>query len=651
MDNKLIADEIVKNIGGKENIIHVFHCVTRLRFTLKDLSLVDSQALNDTDGVMGTNLAGEQFQVIVGNRVSKVFSELQPGNASDPSAGEPITDDSTIVKKKKSSKHWVSAILEVISGIFSPILPAIAGCGVLKGFLALFTSFHWVETTNPTYQIFFAISDGAFYFLPMLIAFSAGIKFKANPYISVALAAVLFQPTIVSTFKAGTALSFFDIPVLPVTYANSVIPIIFSVWMLSYIEKLLNKIIPTLLANIFVPLCSLLIAAPIMLMAIGPAGILAGNGLSDGIVWLVDNLGPVAGIILGGTLSLMVITGMHYMLGPIMMNNIATYGHDPIKILSFVANFGQAGGAFGVFIRSRNKKTKSLALSTSFSALMGITEPAIYGINLRFKKPFVAGLIGSAVGGCLGLTMGVKAYAYAMSGLPTLPTLAGPTFGWALLSIALAFTVAATITVVIGFDEDGTGKETEKENKSGKKTTPTVTEVTSTESQLSAQNKQGIQPPIAAKMDVVLSAPISGEIIPLSEVSDPVFADEMFGKGVAIIPENGFLRSPVNGKIDSIFPTNHAVTLVSDDGTEILIHIGINTVSLNGLHFKREAQEGQEVKIGDPIIFFELEQLKDKGFDTSVIIIVMNAEKYTDVICTTHQKIATSSPFLKLSLA
>lgn len=631
MDNKIIADQIVKYIGGRGNIIDVFHCVTRLRFTLKELDLVDKQALEKIDGVLGINLSGEQFQVIVGNRVSKVFAALQHESISESSNNRGIA-----ARRDNADKRPIAAVLETISGIFSPILPAIAGCGILKGILALFISFHWVETSNPTYQIIFAISDGAFFFLPMLIAFSAGIKFKANPYISVALAAVLFHPTIVNTFKAGTTLSFVDIPVLPVTYASSVIPIIFAVWMLSYIEKLLNKIIPALVANMFVPLCSLLIAAPIMLIAIGPAGISAGNALSGGIVWLVNNLGPVAGILLGGTLSLMVITGMHYMLGPIMMNNIATYGYDPIKILSFVANFGQAGAAFGVFIRARNKKTKSLALSTSFSALMGITEPAMYGINLRFKKPFVAALIGGAVGGCLGLTMGVKAYAYALSGLPTLPTLAGPTFGWALLSIALAFTVAAAVTIIIGFEED--------ENK------PAVADPKPEGSLMAAQSEPTQQLAIAGK-ELMVYAPISGEIIPLSEVSDPAFADETIGKGVAIVPDNGFIRSPVNGRVESIFPTNHAVTLVSNDGTEILLHIGINTVSLDGLHFRREAFEGQEVKVGDPLIFFELEQIKAKGFDTSVIVIVMNSEEYTEVTSSTHQEVASSSPFLKLSLA
>lgn len=387
----------------------------------------------------------------------------------------------------------------------------------------------------------------------------------------------------------------------------------------------------------FSPLLSLMIVAPVMLIFIGPAGIFIGNSLSGGIIWLVENMGPLAGIVVGGTLSLMIITGMHYVLVPIMINNITRLGFDPIKPLMFVANFGQAGAAFGVFLRSRNKKTRTLALSTSFSALMGVSEPAMYGINIRFKKPFAAALIGGAAGGCLAMTMGVKAYAYALSGLSGLPALAGEGFGWALASIALAFAVAALVTVVLGFEEAAE-----------------VQPATATETDIVAAQSKDLQAGIS-RVNVAageqLYAPAEGKLIPLSEVSDPVFADEVFGKGIAIVPVNGQLVSPLNGRVGSVFATNHAITLESESGAEILIHIGIDTVKLNGKGFTRHVDDEQLVRVGEPLISFDLDALQADNIDPSIIIIVTNTERYNDISLISQTKVEPREAFLKLTAA
>ena len=387
----------------------------------------------------------------------------------------------------------------------------------------------------------------------------------------------------------------------------------------------------------FSPLLSLMIVAPVMLIVIGPAGIFIGNSLSGGIIWLVENMGPLAGIVVGGTLSLMIITGMHYVLVPIMINNITRLGFDPIKPLMFVANFGQAGAAFGVFLRSRNKKTRTLALSTSFSALMGVSEPAMYGINIRFKKPFAAALIGGAAGGCLAMTMGVKAYAYALSGLSGLPALAGEGFGWALASIALAFAVAALVTVVLGFEEAAE-----------------VQPATATETDTVAAQAKDLQAGIS-RVNVAageqLYAPAEGKLIPLSEVSDPVFADEVFGKGIAIVPVNGQLVSPLNGRVGSVFATNHAITLESESGAEILIHIGIDTVKLNGKGFTRHVDDEQLVRVGEPLISFDLDALQADNIDPSIIIIVTNTERYNDISLISQTEVEPREAFLKLTAA
>ncbi|WP_310607457.1 PTS transporter subunit EIIC, partial [Buttiauxella brennerae] len=410
MDYQNTARQIIDNIGDKENVLSLFHCITRLRFLLKDNDKADRAALESIEGVMGVNISGDQFQLIIGNDVDPLCNALL--------AQLPGLDNAARPTRRRNP---VSVILESLSSIFSPIIPAIAGAGILKGILALMVAMKWVDNTNQTYQILLAISDGIFYFMPLALAFSAAKKFGANPYVAVAIASVLFHPAIQTLFKAGAPVNFMGLPVPTVNYASTVIPILLTVWLLSYVERWIDRFMPGPLKTMFVPLLCLLIVTPITLIAIGPVGIFAGNALSGGIIWLVENMGVVAGIVVGGTLSLIIITGMHYVLVPIMINNISTIGFDPIKILFYIANLGQAGAAFGVFLRARDKKLKSLALTTSFSAAMGITEPAMYGVNIRYKRPFAAALMGGACGGAFAMVMGVKTYAFALSGLPGIP--------------------------------------------------------------------------------------------------------------------------------------------------------------------------------------------------------------------------------------
>lgn len=584
------ARQIIDRIGGKENVLSLFHCITRLRFLLKDNDKADRAALEALDGVMGVNISGDQFQLIIGNDVEPLCKALL--------AKLPDLDNAARPTKRRNP---VSVVLEGLSSIFSPIIPAIAGAGILKGMLALMVAMQWVETTNQTYQILLAISDGVFYFMPLALSFSAAKKFGANPYVAVALAAVLFHPAIQTLFKAGAPVNFIGLPVPTVNYASTVIPILLAVWLLSRVERLIDHFMPGPLKTMFVPLLCLLIVTPITLIAIGPVGIYTGNALSGGIIWLVENMGIVAGVVVGGTLSLIIITGMHYVIVPIMINNISTMGFDPIKILFYIANLGQAGAAFGVFLRARDKKLKSLALTTSFSAMMGITEPAMYGVNIRYKRPFAAALAGGACGGAFAMAMGVKTYAFALSGLPGLPALVGPTFLWALVSIAISFVCAATLTVILGFEEAAQ---------------PVVA---------------GVSPMPIARSEEKLFAPVSGELKALNTLSDPVFADEIFGKGLAIYPTTGELRSPVNGKVASVFETHHALALQSDTGAEILIHIGIDTVKLGGRHFTSHIEAGQFIEVGDLLVTFDLDALRAEGIDPSVILVVTNSECYGDI--------------------
>lgn len=609
MDYQNTARQIINNIGGKENVLSLFHCITRLRFLLKDNDKADRGALESLDGVMGVNISGGQFQLIIGNDVDPLCNALL--------AQLPGLDNAARPTKRRNP---VSFVLESLSSIFSPIIPAIAGAGILKGMLALMVAMKWVDSTNQTYQILLAISDGVFYFMPLALAFSAAKKFGANPYVAVAIASVLFHPAIQSLFKAGAPVNFMGLPVPTVNYASTVIPILLTVWLLSYVERGIDRFMPGPLKTMFVPLLCLLIVTPVTLIAIGPVGIFAGNALSGGIIWMVENMGVVAGIVVGGTLSLIIITGMHYVLVPIIINNISTLGFDPIKILFYIANLGQAGAAFGVFLRARDKKLKSLALTTSFSAAMGITEPAMYGVNIRYKRPFAAALMGGACGGAFAMVMGVKTYAFALSGLPGIPALVGPTFLWAVVSIAISFVCAATLTFILGFEES---------------IQPVVAGVSPLPVTQSAEN---------------LFAPVSGELKALNTLSDPVFADEIFGKGLAIYPVTGELRSPVNGKVASVFETHHALALQSDTGAEILIHIGIDTVKLGGKHFTSHITAGQFVEVGDLLVTFDLDALEAADIDPSVILVVTNSERYGDISpVKSNGEIASRDAFLTLT--
>ncbi|WP_038901984.1 beta-glucoside-specific PTS transporter subunit IIABC [Dickeya dadantii] len=622
------AKKIVALVGGDGNIRQVFHCITRLRFYLHEAQRIDRAQLEALDGVIGINVAGEQFQVIIGNEVADVYRalirqypQLASQTADAPETGRP--------------RHPVSALLEAFSSIFSPVIPAIAGAGILKGILSLLVALQWVSNTNQTYLILSAISDGIFYFMPLVLAFSAAHKFGCNPYVAVALAATLLHPTLMKLFQGGGEITFLGLPVSPVPYASSVIPILLAVWLMSWVERRIDRIMPGALKTMFVPLLTLLIVAPIMLIAIGPLGILVGNHLSTGIVWLVDNMGILAGLILGGTLSMIIITGMHYVLIPIMINNISKMGFDPFKIIFYIANMGQAGAAFGVFLRARDKKTKSLALSTSLTATMGITEPAMYGVNIRFKRPFAAALIGGACGGAFAMFFGVKTYAFALSGLPGLPALVGPTFLYALASMAISFTTATVMTCVLGFEEH---PEKAAIPRDGQTVMPAAPVALSGHDEKLFHNEK-------------LFAPVAGRVVSLESLSDPVFAGEVFGKGIAIYPESGELLSPVNGRIESIFDTHHALTLKSDTGAEVLIHIGIDTVKLGGRHFIRHAQPGQMVEVGEPLVSFDLPALLAEGIDPSVIVIVTNTECYGEVSPLLNGDVHSRDALMKLTAA
>lgn len=620
MNHQETAQEIIKAVGGTNNINSVYHCITRLRFELKDNDKVDNGTLKKLDKVMGTNISGDQFQVIIGNDVPKVFDAMvkeHPALQQSPEKKETKSDN---------KKNVILKIFETIAGVFAPMLPAITAAGMLKGLLALFVSLGWMSAGTDTYRILSAIGDGVFHYLPLLIAVSAARKFGSNPFVAIALGTALMYPDMSTLLSSGESVAFIGIPVTAVSYASSVIPILLAVWLMSYVEKWVDRVIPAALKLLLVPLITLLVMVPVTLIAIGPLGTFVGNGLSGGINWLLNEGGLIAGIVLGGAMALIIMTGMHYALVPIILSNIATLGFDKFLPLTYISNMGQAGATLGVFFRAKDKKLKTVALSTSFTALMGVTEPAMYGVNMKYKKPFAAAMIGSAVGGGFALAFGAKAYVLAGNGgLPGLPSLIGQTFWYSLIGMILAFVVGAIMSTVFGIKEEEGDAEALAQFSPGATSTPAA--APSNEAAAVNVDEMGAPTPTS---DETAVAPMTGKAIPLKEVNDPTFGDELMGKGVAFVPSLGELVSPVTGTVMNVFKTKHAIVVRSDNGMELLIHVGINTVKLRGQYFESHVTAGTRVQAGDKLLSFELDQIA-KEYDISTAMVVTNTADYKDI--------------------
>ncbi|MEC3608206.1 beta-glucoside-specific PTS transporter subunit IIABC [Bacillus glycinifermentans] len=592
MDYNKVSKDILQLVGGEENVQSVIHCMTRLRFNLYDNGKADRTKLENVPGVMGTNISGEQFQIIIGNDVPKVYKAMIANSGlSDAKAGQPSSQ----------KKNVLAAIFDVISGVFTPILPAIAGAGMIKGIIALAVTFGWMSEKSQAHTILSAIGDGAFYFLPLLLAVSAARKFGSNPYVAAAIGAAILHPDLTALLASGKSISFIGLPVTAATYSSTVIPILLAIWIASYVEKWIDRITPTSLKLIFVPTFTLLIVVPVTLITVGPLGAIIGNYLSVGVNYLFQHAGLIAMILLAGTFSLIIMTGMHYALVPIMLNNIAQNGYDYLMPAMFLANMGQAGASFAVFLRSRNKKFKSLSLTTSITALMGITEPAMYGVNMRLKKPFVSALLGGAVGGAFYGITGVASYIVGgNAGLPGIPTFIGPTFVQAMIGLVIAFFAATIIAYLLGFED-----------------------VPSEEDDAPAKGD--------AAAGEIIHSPLKGEVKALSEVDDATFSGEVMGKGVAIEPEEGKAVSPVSGTITTVFQTKHAIGITSGSGAEIIIHIGIDTVKLNGEHFTVHVKEGDAISPGDLLVSFDMEAIKKAGYQLITPVIVTNTDRYESI--------------------
>ncbi|MDP4097166.1 beta-glucoside-specific PTS transporter subunit IIABC [Paenibacillus sp. P96] len=607
MSYEKLAKEIVSGVGGEKNVDSLVHCATRLRFVLKDNAKADKARLEKTDGIITVKENGGQFQVVIGNTVPEVYSAI--GKISS------ILDESGSGAKEKadSAKKGFGSVIEVISSIFAPLMGVMAGAGILKGLLLIASNFGWLDTAGSTYTILYAAADALFYFLPVLLAVTTARKFGGNTFTALTIAGALLYPAIIELKNAGTAANFFGIPVIMMSYSSTVIPIILSVIVMSKLEQLCNRVIHESIKNFVTPLVSLVVMVPLTLIVFGPFGVYVGNGIADALLAAFAFSPLLAGAILGASWQLLVIFGVHWGLIPVFINNVAVYGKDGIKPAATASVFAQTGAALGVMLRTKNKKLKTLAGSATLSALFGITEPAVYGVTLPLKRPFIAGLIGGAVGGAIIGQAGTQAFASGAPGLLTLPIFYGPGgqgFPGLIMGITASFLISAVLTYILGFKDPVEEEDTAK---------------------AAVELDNAASKPIGKFSDKALS-PLSGTVVSLSEVPDPAFASEAMGKGVAIEPATGRIVAPFEGTVTVAFKKKHALAVVSDKGAEILVHVGIDTVRLNGQHFTSHIQEGDRVTAGQLLLEFDVEKIKAAGYSTVTPIIVTNSHDYADVL-------------------
>ena len=649
-----LAKTIIKNVGGKDNVISVVHCTTRLRFKLKDEKKANDDALKDTDGVVTVVKAGGQYQVVIGNEVADVYEAvLKEGGFS---GGGQVADDDL----DDSNMSLMDKAIDLISGIFTPILGPMAAAGMIKGLTAMCASFGWLAKTSGTYEVLYAIGDGFFYFLPLILAITSAKKFKVDRFTAITIGAAMCYPAMVAMNSSkkvlfdlfnGTFLhsqvhaTFLGIPIISMNYTSTVIPIILAVWFASVVEKWCKKWIPTVVKTFLVPFVTLLIVVPLTFLIIGPLATWIGNALAA-ITSAVYNFSPVlAGILLGGFWQVFVIFGVHWGFVAVMMSNIAALGYDPILGLSLGASFAQIGVVLAILLQTKDQKLKGIALPAFLSGIFGVTEPAIYGVTLPRKKPFILSCIAAGVGGGLIGFFGTKMYMMGGMGVFVIPAAIGPKTGVDMSVYGLM--IAMAVSFVLGFILQMVLGKKSVDQAYDEKQAKTVQEVAN-----QADTIAKAAPSLASTSDLNVStelvSPLAGELLPLSEVKDEVFSSGAMGEGVAVEPSEGVLHAPADGKVVMTFPTGHAIGMKTSDGAEILMHIGMDTVNLQGHGFETLVAKGDEVKAGDELVKFDIDAIHAKGYVVTTPIVVTNSKDYEKITVVSQGNVKVGQEILDL---
>ncbi|MCI9591548.1 MAG: PTS transporter subunit EIIC [Lachnospiraceae bacterium] len=601
-----LANDIVKNVGGRENVSGLVHCITRLRFTLKDESKANDDVLKAMSGVVTVMKSGGQYQVVIGNHVAEVFEDVMPlldlGTANAPAPEE----------KKKG--RFLDRAIDVVSGIFQPILSIMAACGMLKGFNTLFVAMGFYSATSGGYLIINAAGDALFTFLPLFLGYTAAKKFGLKPMLGLAMGAAMCYPGIQSgavsagaeplyTLLKGTMfaspvyIDFFGIPVISVDYTGTVIPAILAVWFASKCEKFFSKFVPDLVKFFFVPMLTMLVALPVAVLFLGPVATFGSTLISEFTLTIRGFSPMLAGAAVGLTWQILVIFGMHWGFIPVYINNIMTLGYDNVMMPFFACTFATSAVVLAIFLKTKDKKLKEMAIPNFISGIFGVTEPAIYGILLPLKKPFIISCIAGGIGGAFYGQFNFRKFIMGGMGIFELPNMMNP--DGSLDNIIVAFTgilismAAGFILTMIFYKE----KPEETDSADGKR----------------------------------IASPLKGKIVQLEDVEDAAFSSGALGKGIAILPEEGILYAPSDGTITAMFPTGHAIGMINGAGAEILMHVGMDTVQLGGKGFKPLIQTGDTVKKGQKLLEFDIKLIKEAGYSLVTPVLITNSAQFEKV--------------------
>lgn len=624
-----LAKKIVKNVGGKENINSLTHCITRLRFKLKDESKAQDDILKNMDGVVTVMKSGGQYQVVIGNHVQDVYEDVM--------AVAGLSDDTMSNQDSGEKMSLFNRFIDIVSGSFQPILGVLAASGMMKGFASALVAFGLMDVTGDTYKMFFNIGDAIFYFMPIAIGYTSAKKFKLSPIVGMAIGMAMCMPalqksTLEAAFKAAeqTPVTFFEgsifhstafmkifgsVPVISNNYVQSVVPVIFVVAFAAQVQKLAKVVVPKMIQNFFVPFFVLLISLPVGFIVIGPIISILTNLLQAGFNSVLGFSPILFGILLGGLWQVLVIFGLHWSIVPLSYIQLAEFGYSQALVPTFAASFAQTAVVLAMFFKLKNQSLKSLTIPAFISGLCGITEPAIYGITLPKKKPFYYSMVGGAIGGGIMMVFNVKSFTAGGLGVFGFFNFLNPATNdssgvWgSLIAVGVSMIVAFAMTMLLW--KDNSAEEVE-----------TVGKVNN-----STNNK------------LIVTSPLEGEIIPLSSVEDEAFASGALGFGVGINPTNGKVVAPFDGTVMTLFPTKHAIGLVSDDGIEVLIHIGLDTVQLSGEHFESFVEQGDKVKQGDLLVKVDLDKVIEAGFSVQTPVIVTNKQDFLDIIETNDKLI------------
>ena len=596
-----LAKDIVRLVGGKENVTNAFHCQTRVRFSLTDEAKADQAAIEKLDGVISVLRSGGQFQVVIGPQVADVYEEIEPLldiKASDADAAP------------AEKKGVFEVIVDFISGTFQPIIPALSGAGMVKAVMALLVVFNLIDKTSQTYYMLNLFSDGVFYFLPILLAFCEAQKLKCNPILAAGVAAMMLHPNWSALVTAGDPVNFFGvIPFTLASYGSSVIPIILVIFVQSYVEKFLNKHIAKSVNLVFVPMITFIVMGTLAFSVLGPLGYLAGKALASVFTFLAENAAWAPAVLIGGLCPVMVMFGLHNGIAPLGVMQMSQLGYDSIwGPGNIVSNMCQATAGLVVALRTKDPRIKQTAGSGSITAFMGITEPILYGVNLPKKYPLVAAMIGGAAGGLYAGLTHTHRFATGSGGLPAILLYIGDDTLQYMINIIIAMVIGCAITAALTFflSLRYEGKD---------------------EDEASDQKADALPEARSGR----LMAPVSGTVMPIDQSADPVFASKALGEGVAIDPTEGVVISPCNGSVTALFPTLHAIGITSDNGAEVMVHIGINTVELQGKYFSASVKVGDKVRIGQKLVTFDKDKVAEAGYNPQTMVVVTNSPSFKSV--------------------